>query len=327
MENSTNTYRKTRNCKKIDAAASMELGYSITEICELLGEAINIGKKNHPTVVSLSLESFITRLATQLDWSKERVTQAVELLYLHPRPDFLQPKHPFQGRDIYPWKFNRLLSYLRRPFLRRERNSTAEVIWGIRHLYQVQRYLIQLCLTGKLKAESNEMKEVMSKIRNQDGEAFNNKITDWFEQDSILVVRRQVKKICEIKIQAEKGKLLGDIDVLVADPKNLCIKIVECKTFSMARAPYEMKNELDELFIGREKSKGKGKEKSAVEHHQERINWVNEHLQEVLIWLGLDPNLNWKVEPIIVTDEELSTPHLRSSTIPVISWVELHQTR
>ncbi len=314
---------KSEIVKKIDAAASIEFGYSITEICELLGEAIDIGKKIHPTVICLPLENFITRLATQLNWNEEKVTKAIQLLSLDRRSDFLKPDKPFQGRDIYPWKFNRLLSYLRRPFLLRQKNNKVEIIWGIRHLYEVKKYLIQLFLTGRLQAKSKEMKEVISKITNQAGEDFNNKIADWFQQDSKLIVRRKVKKIGKIKIQEKKGKLLGDIDVLVADPKNLCIKIVECKNFSMARAPHQMKNELDNLFIG--KGKGKSRKKPAIEHHQERVKWVNNHLQKVLTWLSLDPNLNWKVEPIIVTDEELSTPHLRSSPIPVISWVELCQ--
>ena len=217
------------------------------------------------------------------------------------------------------------MSYLRRPFLLRQKNNKVEIIGGIRHLYEVQRYLIQLCLTGKLQAESKEMKKVISQITIQTEEDFNNKIADWFKKDSTLIVCWQVKKIGEIKIEEEKGKPLGDIDVLVADPKNLCIKMVECKNFSMARTPNQMKNELDELFIGRDK--GESRKKSTVEHPQEIVKWVNNHLQEVLTWLSLDPNLNWKVEPIIVIDEELSTPHLKSSPIPVISWIELCQTR
>ncbi|MGD1713478.1 hypothetical protein [Dapis sp. BLCC M172] len=136
----------------------------------------------------------------------------------------------------------------------RQKNNKVEIIWGIRHLYEVQEYLIQFFLTGRLQAKSKEMKEIISKITNQAGEDFNNRIADWFEKDSKLIVCRQVKKIGEIKIEEQKGKPLGDIDVLVADPKNLCIKIVECKNFSMARAPHQMKNELDNLFIG----KGKG---------------------------------------------------------------------
>ncbi|MGD1713479.1 hypothetical protein [Dapis sp. BLCC M172] len=88
--------------KKIDAAASIEFGYSITEICELLGEAINIGKKIHPTVICLPLENFITRLATQLNWNEEKVTKALELLSLSQHSDFLKPDETFEKRDVYP---------------------------------------------------------------------------------------------------------------------------------------------------------------------------------------------------------------------------------
>ncbi|OZH52451.1 hypothetical protein AFK68_24260 [Hydrocoleum sp. CS-953] len=103
----------------------------------------------------------------------------------------------------------------------RQKNNKIEIIWGIRHLYEVQEYLIQFCLTGRLQAKSKEMKEIISKITNQAGEDFNNRIADWFEKDSKLIVCRQVKKIGEIKIEEQKGKPLGDIDVLVADPKKL----------------------------------------------------------------------------------------------------------
>ncbi len=44
--------------KKIDAAALIEFGYSITEICELLGEAIDIGKKIHPTIILSPFRKF-----------------------------------------------------------------------------------------------------------------------------------------------------------------------------------------------------------------------------------------------------------------------------
>ena len=96
--------------------------------------------------------------------------------------------------------------------------------------------------------------------------------------------------------------------------------IIECKNFALARAPHEMANELAELL------KGNGKEKSAVQHHQERFDWVCYHIQEVLTWLGLDPTTDWKIEPLIVTDYELATPHLWPSPIPVVSLVELSKS-
>ena len=303
---------------QLDKAASIEFCFSITELQELFGEAINIGRTIHPSVASLPLKNLVTRLANQLGWTPEKVSHALELLSLSPRSDFLKPDNPYKPADVYPWKFNRSLSYLRRPFLRRECNGEIEVIWGIRHLYSASQYLIYLCLNGRLKAQSSEMKKVTSDLRNKQGEAFNDKVADLLAQDSTLVVHRRVKKIGKTKIQ------VGDIDVLVADPTNLCIKVIECKNFALARAPHEMKNELDQLFLGRQKRKGR--EKSAVEHHQERVDWVRDHLHDVVRWLELDSSTDWSVEPLIVTDYELATPHIYSSPIPVVSFVELSKT-
>jgi len=301
---------------QFDAAATIEFGFSITELQEVLGIAMNIGRNIHPSVAILPLKELIARLTNQLGWTRERVGQALNLLSLKPRSDFLKPDPPFKAADVFPWKFNRSLSYLRRPFLHRERNGEVEVLWGIRHLNTVSQYLIYLSLNGRLKAQSKEMKQVMGELRNIEGEKFNDQVADLLEQSKTLIVRRRVKKIGKLEIKGEKGTL-GDIDVLAADSQRKRLIVIECKNFALARAPHEMANELAELFQGR------GKEKSAVQHHQERVDWLCSHLQEVLTWLGLDSTANWKVEPLIVTDYELATPHLWSSPIPVVSLVEL----
>jgi hypothetical protein len=305
---------------QMDAASAIEFGFSITEIHEMLGEAVRIGRELHPTVAILHLEDLIRRLSEGLGWSLERVNQAIDLLALKPRLDFLKPDPPHQGGDVYPWKFNRGLSYLRRPFLLRKRDGKTEVLWGIRHLNTVSQYLVYLCLNGRLKAKSAQMKQVMSVVRNEQTKEFNDEVADLLEQNPALTVRRRVKKIGKSKIQGEQG-VLGDVDVLVIDPTNFSIKVIECKDFALARAPHEMKNELDELFLGRDKKSRR--EKSAVEHHQERVEWIRSHLSEVLSEFGLDPNATWAVEAMIVTDYELATPHLWSSPIPVVSLSEL----
>ena len=159
------------------------------------------------------------------------------------------------------------------------------------------------------------------RLRNQIGEEFNDKVANIIEQEKKLIVRPRVKKIDKLQIKGEKG-ILGDIDVLVADTEKNVLRVIECKNFALARIPHEMKNELEELFIGKKKKNGK-REKSAVEHHQERVDWIRKHLNEVLTWLRLDSNNNWQVQPLIVTDYELATPHLWNSPIPVVSLVEL----
>jgi hypothetical protein len=78
-----------------------------------------------------------------------------------------------------------------------------------------------------------------------------------------------------------------------------------------------MANEIANLFLGQN---GKA---SFVEKHQRRVDWVREHIGEVLDWLHLPRDGDWQVEPLIVVDQELMTPYLYASPIRVIALAEL----
>lgn len=307
---------------QIDNAASVEFGYSITELHKIIGEAFRIGKQINPTVACLSFRDFVTCLAQELNWTEKRVEQAIELLCLKPRSNFLKPNSPFKSVDVYPWKFNRSLSYLRRPFLIHEYNGELQVIWGIRHLNSVVKYLKDICFNARLKANTDDMKKIMSHLRNIEGEYFNERVADLCEKNPRLIVKRQVKKIGKNKIARNNGNDLGDIDVLVANPRKKILQVIECKNLELARTPHEMANEIEQLFIGKEKNNGKDRSKSFIEKHQARVDWINAYLTEVLNWLGLNSASSWKVEGLVITSCELFTPHIHSSNIQVFSFVQ-----
>ena len=129
-------------------------------------------------------------------------------------------------------------------------------------------------------------------------------------------MRRRVGKIGSLRLKGPKGDL-GDIDTLVVDRVAKRIKPVECKDLARARAPHEMANEIANLFLGQN---GKA---SFVEKHQRRVDWLREHIGEVLDWLQLSRDGDWQVEPLIVVDQELMTPYLYASPIRVIAFAEL----
>jgi hypothetical protein len=313
---SSSTPKKPSVIEQMDDAAQIEFGFSLQEIQEILGVAAQIGNEIDSVVAIMQLDEFTRRISNVMGWTLERVNSAIQLLSLTQRPDFLKPSPPYQGYDVYPWRFNRALSYLRRPFLLRKGNRDIEVIWGIRHLNTVGEYLIFLCRSGRLKAESKEMKQIMSDVKNRQTESFNDKVADLIQKNSRLIVERRIKKFGKARIQSSSGDL-GDIDVLVIDPEKHLIIAIECKDFTVARTPHDMKNEFDTLFLGR------GKNKSTIVHHQERVNWLYRHLSEVLNRFGFDDDATWNVEALIVTSYELTTPHLLSPSIPVISLFEL----
>lgn len=301
---------------QIDDAASEEFGHSLTELLNFLAEGMNIGKVISPTSAALPVSELISRLADRLAWQSAKVESALDLLSVKPRADFLKPPAPHRLEDIVPWRFNRSLSYLRRPFLFRSTEQGPEVAWGNRGLYSAWTYLINLFMEGRLRAQSLRLRQVLGEINEINGEEFNDQVGDMFETHENLIAKRRVKKIGHLKLVAKNGDL-GDIDVLVVDVARKIIWVIECKSLAVGRTPFEMTNEITNLFRGK---KGKA---SIIDRHQKRVDWVSQNIAAVLSWLNLDQSGNWTVEGRVVVDRELFTPYLAQSPMPVVAFHEL----
>jgi hypothetical protein len=311
--------------RRIDEAAVAEFGFSITELVALMGEAVNVGTDAGHAAVALPVAAVIEQLKERLGWPAERITGALDLLSLRPRADFLRPPAPHEPVDVYPWRFNRDLSLLRRPFIVDVRGDEPRLLWGNRHVFVAWQYLVNLCMTGRLRARSAQMKSLMGQFHHVQGEQFNDRVADLCERRDGLIVRRRVKKLPGVfNIPPPPG----DIDVLVADLRAKRVVLIECKDFAAARTPAEMANELKSL-IGDEEG-----DKSAEVQHRKRLDWARTHLRAILAWLGIANTAGWRVEPLFVVDEELMSPHLVRMPMPVRSisrldgfWVEGRASR
>ncbi len=298
------------------SATRAEFGYTLYDVLLLMTKAIELGSERDSGAVCLPESELLSLLVERLNWSEDAVRQALESLTLDTRPDFLTPPPPFLKSDIHPWQFNRRLSYLRRPFLRRRRGDDTEILYGYRHLYNAGGYLSDLCLNGRLQARSHEMQQAISQVNNKRGDAFNAQVAHFLEEETGLIIKSQVKKVGELRGQDGPP---GDIDVLMVNPRKRRMHLLECKDLAVARTPQEMANELQNMF------QGKGGKKSVIEHHQKRVQWACEHLGQILTWLELPQSGKWKVEPLIVTKQRLFTPYLQRSPIPILSFDELRE--
>ncbi len=297
---------------RIDAATTQEFGCSMSDLQTLQATAWIISKDLDPGVACLPLEAFLDRLAARLPWPRERLQRTLELLSLVSRQEFLAPPAPYKPAEVYPWRFNRQLSYLRRPLVWREQNGSIEVLWGNRHLYRSMFYLNELYFSGRLSAQARtpEMQRLMSQFLNQRGEEFNDKVADFFTQHmgTGVIVERRVKVVGELS--KHKGPP-GDIDVLIIDSSKRRVWVIECKDFTAAHMPHQIANELENLFLG------KGGKESKVER---RARWVRENLDYILEWFKVGSRGKFKVEPFIVVSQELFTPYLRRSPIRILSF-------
>lgn len=301
---------------ELDSAFRAEFGFTVVEMFNVFFSAISLGRELETEPVVRPLEEVIEALRRPLDATPENVRDIVEAFALRPRSTFIPTD---KASEVFPWRFSRELSYLRRPFVIRLRNDREEILWGIRHLEVSRQNILSLIHGGRLKARAPEMKHYMSRMRIEESEAFNEQVADCFrQQNNDLVVRTRVYKINSMRIEEARGEPLGDIDVLVVNSRQRRIVAVETKDFELARTPFELSNELTKLFLG---------ENSATAHHRKRVQWLERHIHEVLHWAGMkDVRHKWRVDALIVVSRTLITPYIERSQIKVMSLEELQES-
>jgi transposase InsO family protein len=143
---------------EIDEAATAEWGFSVTELLTVFSALSGLAQERGGVAVSMPLTELRGELSRELGWTGERTSDALALLSLEPRLDFTKPPVGFLGYDLWPWRFNRRLSYMRRPVLLRPGSQEDEAVWGMRQPEQAGRFLVDLITSERLNAASGEMR-------------------------------------------------------------------------------------------------------------------------------------------------------------------------
>jgi hypothetical protein len=295
---------------ELGRATRAEFGHSLMELTNFLIGLGDIAIDLNPTTPAiLERQVLIATLVKELRWDAAKVEHCLDLFSLAPRENYLLPPPRCRKEDLYPWRFNREISYLRRPLLMRIRNGMTEVLWGHRHVDMVRFYLVQLCASTRLKAKSPEMRSVLAGYRHDAGNRFNDAVYDALRQFQHLIVAKKVHKVDHLGMGH-----LGDIDILCADLNETVLWVIECKSLALARTPYEMRMELETLTLSTED------QASTIEKHEARSAWVQHHLPRVLKWIGVDSGRKWTVHPLIVMQTIPLSPLLRDVSIPMISF-------
>jgi hypothetical protein len=291
-------------------ATRAEFGHSLMELNNFLialGDIAMDLKLTTPAIMERG--ALLATLAKELQWDAVKVEHCLDLFSLAPRENYLSPPPQCRKEDLYPWRFNREISYLRRPLLMRVRDGMTEVLWGHRHVDMARSYLVQLCASTRLKAKSPEMRSLLAKYRHDAGGRFNDAVYDGLKQFPHLIVAKKVRKVDHLDMAH-----LGDIDILCADLNQTVLWVIECKSLALARTPYEMRSELEGLTLSTDD------QISTLKKHEARSAWVQHHLSLVLKWLGANPGRNWTVRPLIVMETIPISPLLRDVSMPMISF-------
>ncbi|MFH0990414.1 MAG: hypothetical protein V1799_10415 [bacterium] len=280
-----------------------EFGYTLDDYSNLVGCLHSIALKSDLTIYVGVYENIHQSLTSDGKIPPERIAVLLEALVFEPRTEFFS--HPkFSGKHhYYPWRFNRQVSYIRRPLIVELRNGIPYIHFGVRMLWTAFNNFFGTIVSGRLHSQvkSTALQRIISKLREPYGRQFNEKVAQQFKKSENVIVDSNIKRFGKVEMEFGRGQSLGDIDVIVLYPQDKIIDIIECKDLLLSRTPYEFHQELKELFDGPQ---------SHLAKHLRRVEWVRKNLDVVLNRFRIVSKEDWKVRSSIVIDEPLMAPHL-----------------
>lgn len=279
-----------------------EFGFTLNDLREVCGGLLDLATADK--VIRIDRAVAIANIASNRGMPSELVSAVLDMVTLSRRSSFLAIK-----QDSLPWRFNRDMSYVRRPVVL----QGGELVFGFRSLYNLVPFWVDSLLSGRLQAQAKtiEMKQCISEARTQINDAFAHDVSTQLSALGISTMI-SVKKIGKRRIVDALGQDLGDIDILGAHTASKTIIAVEAKDFEVARTPSELTHEVQKLFAGT------AKKKATVELHSRRLDWLREHLGEVIAEFGIeDDAARWRVNGLVITSEPLVSPLVQSSLLPV----------
>ncbi len=280
--------------QELDEAFIAEYGFSFEEFIKGVLAICTCGEGIKGDVKRVNRKVLIQEVSKSSEISEITMSKIVDQISLTARENFLIPPAPFTKYDVYPWRFNRELSFTRRPIIQ----CGEDLIWGNRQLHHMWRYVIDLITEGKYKGRNKRLIQLISKISNKRGADFNTAVYQKIATVPSVLVQKTVTKINGIKIASDDGNTLGDIDILYVIPA--CCKIVvgEVKDFSYAKNPYEMNQEYKKIFVD------EADKACYITKHNRRVSWVQAHVNDVVEHFGLQKG-EWSVHSALFVSEEI----------------------
>lgn len=297
----------------IDVAFEKEYGYTLKQLVDFV-EGLNEYSKTQKgdTVFVAKMNEIIEYLTTNyLELDRDRITLILESISLKQRETYLPAPKPYRNEDVYPWRFNRELSFVRRPIIVRD----DEMIWGNRQLSHMIIFILDLIDNGKLKSKSNEMGSLIGEISDVRGAEFNELIYLKLKSFNSFDVYSNVSKVNKHHI-AENKNTLGDIDVLIIDRQYHKIIAGEVKGFNVSRNPYEMYLEYKKMF---ESTK---KKRCFYDKHSRRVDWCSNHIEDFKIQYNLE-DAEWEVVGLFILDQPLISTEIYHKDIKMLTEKEL----
>ncbi|HMN49453.1 MAG TPA: hypothetical protein PKD67_09970 [Ignavibacteriaceae bacterium] len=277
-----------------------EFGYSLNDLIEFERKIFKYSNEKNTTIMTIEENEFKKLYVGTI--SPDSLGNILFQWSIMDRENFFEvPNSKFEPYDFFPWRFNRLYSYVRRPILIMESDGKLYYKIGLRHLKIAVDNFTTLLRNNRLvnKLNNQKLKKILTEFASFSNINFVKKVKAIFEKESYFVSNVNVKKIGKNRIVAENGNDMGDIDVLVIDKKRHEILFIECKDLLLSRTPYEMHSEITKVFTS---------SNSQMQRHLLRLEWGIKNIDLFLQQFNLEKKYNWKIKGYFVSSIPLFSP-------------------
>jgi len=298
--------------EKITKVFEKEWGINLSEmdavaytICaRLITEKLSVKK--------MRKAEFVDWVVSIADFTKEKAEIFLDRMIFLDRPAPLKPPAGYEGWEVYPWRFNRRLSYLHRPIVAYNENGEDYLLISARHLLTSAENYTALFFNGALKVDSTNkgIIQLMAEINKIKGKEYRDKILNWLKQNTSLeVMDYEVKIRVKGFFRSEQDK--GDIDILAVDRTNNIIYSLECKNTIQSKVAHEYKMEINN-YLGTDTNEG------LIAKHVNRHKWLVENNEQVNEKLKMPKDA--RIVSLVISNNILPLKHLKPVPIPVISF-------
>lgn len=302
--------------QKVDEVFSDDWGIALTEIYSISHFLTEYCFSLEKSFGFLSETELIGLLKDKTSFPEKTINAYLSIMTLTSREKMDKAPKGYGMPEIFPWRYNRKLSHLRKPLIKiKVPEEGFRFLWGARSMIKSARNLAHQFSNASLRTEHKHsgVLNLIAKRNNIKGSNYRDSVLNWLEANTDLKIIPY-----EVKIKP-KGNLiadedLGDIDILAFDEGKKIIYSIECKNTRQAKIMYDFQRDLKNYVD------------LQVPKHIRRHNWLNENRDRVIEEFNLKKN-EYKIISLIISSYQLPVKFLNATDLPIYSFNEIQRTK
>ncbi|QEC78614.1 hypothetical protein [Mucilaginibacter ginsenosidivorax] len=295
----TSPVKEKRDNSTREHAFEAEFGFNWSTYLDMLMTLVDQGFETPDGVVVRSRASIIRLIQERYPLKEELIDSFLQQFSLSTRGTWETLPDGYRITDIYPWRYTRSLSLMRKPIMEIVIGGQNLFYWGMRQALLSYQYLDDIISDGRYNARSAAMKSYISTLLHEKGKRFTRAVFAWLTEVTAAdhyIIDREVKIDERGKLQADKN--YGDIDILIIDLNLKKIISVECKHVTPARITSEFASELKKF------------ESEWIGKHLKRHKWLVANLAEIVSVYKLINIADYQIKSIFLTSEKIPFPFI-----------------